>query len=223
MNDIADYGTVKRKPEDRFDAMELFKFVCLLWLLVPFIALGLAWLLDKKLKIDLPAAGQIGDIFGSVNALFAGFGFVGIFWAIRLQQKQLKMQETELQHNTEALKHQGEELRLQREEMGNQRRAMEAQVAVMKSSARLSALPFLINEEFATIQRLNQITIRSGASIHELGNLISLAEQNAKNSGGGLSNVHVQTAVSLRNLVQYKKSMANFYEELGEMEPKENR
>lgn len=46
-----------------------------------------AWLLCLYLLKDEPldARGTFGDMFGSVNALFAGLGFAGVAWALILQ------------------------------------------------------------------------------------------------------------------------------------------
>ena len=57
--------------------------------------------------------GQFGDVFGALNALFAGLAFAGVIWAIRLQQKGLKFQQKELE--------------LQREELAGQKEQLEAQ------------------------------------------------------------------------------------------------
>ena len=43
--------------------------------------------------------GQAGDIYGSVNALFSGFAFVGVVVAIVLQSQELRLQREELAAN----------------------------------------------------------------------------------------------------------------------------
>ena len=40
--------------------------------------------------------GTIGDMFGAINALFSGFAFVGVIFAIRLQSEELGLQREEL-------------------------------------------------------------------------------------------------------------------------------
>lgn len=46
------------------------------------------------------ARGIFGDMFGAVNALFSGFAFTGIVYAIYLQRKELSLQWQELREQT---------------------------------------------------------------------------------------------------------------------------
>lgn len=69
--------------------------------------------------------GQFGDMFGAVNSLFSGLAFAGLFFAIWLQHRQLKMQKKEL-----AL--QREELGLTRTELQGQKEALTAQNETLK-------------------------------------------------------------------------------------------
>lgn len=62
--------------------------------------------------------GQFGDSFGGLNALFSGFAFLGVIYAILLQREQIQLQSKEL-------KAQRKELKLQREELGLQREVMQ--------------------------------------------------------------------------------------------------
>jgi hypothetical protein len=55
-------------------------------------------------KIDGP--GIFGDMFGAINTLFSGFAFIGIIYAIYLQQEQLKTQQEELKLTREEVKSQ---------------------------------------------------------------------------------------------------------------------
>ncbi len=43
-----------------------------------------------------PGPGQIGDMFGAVNALFSGLAFAGVITALFLQRKELSLQREEL-------------------------------------------------------------------------------------------------------------------------------
>ncbi len=84
--------------------------VCLAWIVVPLLLVD--WLSTK----DLPEnAGVIGDMFGSVNALFAGLAFLLLIWsvfqsnkAIKIQQQELSLQREELKESREVLKDQAE-------------------------------------------------------------------------------------------------------------------
>lgn len=64
--------------------------------------------------------GEYGDMFGSLNALFAALAFVGLIYAIFLQRKELSLQR--------------EELRLAREELTQQTRVISAQLEAMQES-----------------------------------------------------------------------------------------
>lgn len=48
--------------------------------------------------------GQIGDLFGSVNALFSGLAFAGVIFAILLQRQELTLQRQELQETRAEMK-----------------------------------------------------------------------------------------------------------------------
>jgi hypothetical protein len=50
----------------------------------------------KALYADMGSRGQFGDLFGSINALFSGLAFVGVFVAILLQKQELNLQRQEL-------------------------------------------------------------------------------------------------------------------------------
>jgi hypothetical protein len=96
---------------------------------------------------DWQSRGQFGDLFGSVNSLFSGLAFVGIFWALRLQQEQLSLQQTELRLQREELKLQREEMAASRSELANQVKAQKslfrasvAQIAVASAQAQIEAI-----------------------------------------------------------------------------------
>lgn len=53
--------------------------------------------------VSTPAErGQLGDIFGITNSLFSGFAFVGLFFTIYLQQKQIRIQRAELEQSKQS-------------------------------------------------------------------------------------------------------------------------
>lgn len=60
-----------------------------LWALTPLVL----YLLPLK---DIAERGQVGDLFGSVNALFSGLAFAGVVFAILLQRQELSLQRLEL-------------------------------------------------------------------------------------------------------------------------------
>lgn len=84
--------------------------------------------------------GQFGDVFGSINALFSGLAFVGLIWAIRLQQHQLAIQRKELKMQREELKLQREEMKASRDELANQVAAHRALFLASIGQIELAAL-----------------------------------------------------------------------------------
>ena len=81
--------------------------------------------------------GQFGDMFGTVNSLFAGLAFAGVIYTILLQRDELALQR--------------EELKLTRKELGRSATAQEksekalaSQVHELQRTAKLNALSALI-------------------------------------------------------------------------------
>lgn len=75
--------------------------------------LGAAWYYIPILYPRSEEAGQFGDMFGGVNALFGGLAFAGVIFAILLQKKELQLQRQELKETREELKGQKEQLEAQ--------------------------------------------------------------------------------------------------------------
>lgn len=59
------------------------------------------------------SAGEFGDMFGGINALFSGLAFVGVIYAILLQRRELQLQREELGHTRAELRGQKEQLEAQ--------------------------------------------------------------------------------------------------------------
>ena len=95
----------------------LIAIVLFLWIVIP----GAIW----HFLPDLTDRGQFGDMFGAVNALFAGLAFGGIIIALYLQQ-------IELRHQREELKLQRKELKLTRQEITGQKEQLKAQDNTLK-------------------------------------------------------------------------------------------
>ena len=93
----------------------LMAAVILLWLFLP-------GCLVKNLTGPADA-GEFGDTFGSVNALFTGLAFAGIVFTILLQQRQIKLQRLDF---TAQLK----EMQQSREEVEQQNRLLGLQLKV---------------------------------------------------------------------------------------------
>lgn len=79
------------------------------------IIIGL-WFTTYFLLKDLPAnqRGTLGDMFGTINALFSGLAFAGIILTILLQRRELKYQREELKETREEFIIQNKTLKNQR-------------------------------------------------------------------------------------------------------------
>lgn len=99
-------------------------FWVLVWIALGVIALwaGTGFLLyDATLETPIwGERGTFGDMFGSINALFSGLAFAGLFFTVLLQRQELQLQRHEL-------KLQREEIQENRKELAGQREQLEAQ------------------------------------------------------------------------------------------------
>lgn len=102
-------------------AISLFVFVMGAWLACMFILVGAS---DPNIPYEssdifkiIGNRGTFGDMFGSVNALFSGLAFAGLFLTLFIQIKEFRLQR--------------EELKLTREAMADQKQVMEGQTVVM--------------------------------------------------------------------------------------------
>lgn len=117
------------------------------WSAAPFIV---QWLLPKSFDVKsgteaLSNAGQFGDLYGSINALFSGFALVGVIAAIWLQSKELRLQRQELVNQREEIALNREEMKQSNREAAKSADALTKQLSLSATSAMLQALPFLIN------------------------------------------------------------------------------
>ena len=86
---------------------------------------------------DWPTRGQFGDLFGAVNALFSGFAFAGLIYAILLQREDLSLQRTELELTRQ-------ELQRSASAQEQSEIALRAQAEATARSASLAATNFLL-------------------------------------------------------------------------------
>lgn len=86
---------------------------------------------------DWTVRGQIGDMFGAVNALFSGLALAGVVYAIFLQRQELELQRRELELNRQ-------ELRRTAEAQDKAQEALTRQVQLQVLSARLSAIAAMV-------------------------------------------------------------------------------
>lgn len=92
-----------------------------IWLLIVLIIVIIAaWVLTGYFLYGVSDRGTFGDMFGTINALFAGLAFAGIIYAIFLQRKDLELQRRELQLTREELDGQKQQLQAQNDTLKRQ-------------------------------------------------------------------------------------------------------
>ncbi len=115
----------KMELEDRLDRLDRGKnhvlfvglgalFIVASWILIPSYLYGVV--ASRYENGEIPSgAGVVGDMFGSINALFAGFAFLLLIWSVRqgheivkIQREDLKIQRDELIESRKVLKEQAE-------------------------------------------------------------------------------------------------------------------
>ncbi|MCD9491387.1 hypothetical protein GLP30_11840 [Photobacterium phosphoreum] len=118
------------------------------------ITMSVLWLLTWLLLCFKPdVRGTIGDMFGAVNALFSGFAFLGVIYAILLQRTELALQR--------------EELSLTRGELKKSADAQEKSEKALSKQADAMAKTATINSLTASLESLEKrirIIPRSGES-----------------------------------------------------------
>lgn len=77
--------------------------------------------------LDEDKSGVLGDTFGMINALFSGFAFLGVIYAIFQQSEELGLQRVEIKLQRRELELSRKELSGQKGEMKAQREAIEHQ------------------------------------------------------------------------------------------------
>ncbi|WP_395740198.1 hypothetical protein [Prosthecobacter sp.] len=74
---------------------------------------------------DQTARGQLGDLFGGVNAIFSGLALAGVVTAVILQSRELELQRKEMEKSREQLVLTRDEMSLQREQLALQREELQ--------------------------------------------------------------------------------------------------
>ena len=70
---------------------------------------------------NMEARGQLGDLFGGINALFSGLALAGVVTAVVLQSHELQLQRVAMEKHREELELTRSEIKLQREQLELQR------------------------------------------------------------------------------------------------------
>ncbi len=72
------------------------------------------------LSLDVNRRGIFGDMFGAVNALFSGFAFIGVVYAVVLQRKELSISRAEIANSKEIFEQQSFQLQKQNDKTDRQ-------------------------------------------------------------------------------------------------------
>lgn len=97
---------------------------------------------------DMASRGQFGDMFGVVNAIFSGLAFLGVIYAVILQQKELQLQRKELSLTREELKRTAEAQEKSEE-------ALNRQASSLKITAKLNGLSAVLQHYNTLIELTN--------------------------------------------------------------------
>lgn len=85
------------------------------WPALAFPAVLIVWVLNCYFgyQMEREKAGQFGDMFGAVNALFSGFAFAGVFYAIIMQRYEIGITRIEIENTKKILNEQQKQLDIQ--------------------------------------------------------------------------------------------------------------
>ncbi|WP_050937395.1 hypothetical protein [Vibrio harveyi] len=99
------------------------------------------WLGSKPNEVR----GTFGDMFGAANALFSGFAFIGVIYAILMQRTELSLQREELSLTREELKKSANAQEKSEKALAKQAEAMEKSAIINSLTASLESLQRRIN------------------------------------------------------------------------------
>jgi len=95
------------------------------WIFLPIFIVVVMWVISWVLIViyikEWNQRGNFGDMFGAVNALFAGLAFAGIIITVYLQTKELALQRKELEYTRDEIKKQRMQLEKQNETLSVQK------------------------------------------------------------------------------------------------------
>jgi hypothetical protein len=89
---------------------------------------------------------QVGERASAIEALFSGFGLIGVLTAVYLQKKELSYQRRELRLTRKELRLTREEVKKTAEAQQKSERALSVQAKSMMLTARLSAVSAILND-----------------------------------------------------------------------------
>jgi len=98
---------------------------------------------------DWATRGQLGDLFGAVNALFSGLAFGGLIYTVSLQRKELQLQREELRMTRT-------ELARSAQAQEKSERALVSQAMAAQTAAEIAAINNLLAHVHSEIKRLSE-------------------------------------------------------------------
>ncbi len=140
---------IKAKNQNFFWLGVIFFLVFVLWLLIPHVVES-----SSSIEAGLPTAGEIGDSFGSVNALFAGLAFGGLIWTMYQTNYELKLQKQVVLLQIKELRESTQSMKSQADAQDNMTDALLKLAKATESQAQIdSAIAILGNDKLSRIFR----------------------------------------------------------------------
>lgn len=131
--------------KDRIVTFSIATIIILLW--------GSTWYFLGSEKPDV--RGTFGDMFGAVNALFSGFAFLGVIYAILLQKTELSLQRQELKLTREELNLTREELKKSADAQEKSEKSLSIQAKAMEQTALINLLTISIQSLASRVQGIS--------------------------------------------------------------------
>ncbi len=168
-----------------------------------------------RLYPNIQERGQFGDTFGALSSLFTALGFVGLLFTIHQNNAELMKRDQEATQERDILLK-------QTQEMVRSNEALIAQLKLMQVSAKLQALPQLIEAELLHLElhhkeqllQLQESRIRS-VTDHGVMALIQKAEKifatykKSEENKSGKKGEELPTAIAGGNVNHYRCFLEN--------------
>ena len=159
------------------------------------------WAVRRFYNLSGTEAGVFGDMFGALNPFFSGLALIGVIYSVILQSEELSLQRVELRENRKELERSAKAQEKTEE-------VLSRQLHLSVISARLSALPELIERQTQNVQMLV-----GGVAIRELNDdaLLRYTREEGKRSD------------QVKKLFRLREEMESLYSELSELESARSR
>jgi len=148
----------KKWQEKHFPRKQLTLSYFYLFISIAFV-LWLINLIVMIVFVEAKSRGELGDMFGTVNALFSGLAFAALIYTLLMQKEELGLQRKVLEQQVAETKITSKELKSQTFEMSQQVSAMHAQAGAMRSqSMALAAMVDTVKNMLAVDNQPNFIS-----------------------------------------------------------------